>query len=45
MHICSCIPYLMEIPNNYLQDRRVIYLTDDGEKAYIAQGTVLRSLL
>ena len=39
-------PYLMEILNNFFQDRKVIYLTDEGEQEYIVmmnvpQGSVL----
>ena len=36
-------PYLMEILNNYFQDRKVIYLTDEGKQEYIVTASVPRS--
>ena len=46
----STPPYLMEILNNYFQDRKVIYLTDEREQVYEVmaggpQGSVLGPLL
>ena len=39
-------PYLMEILNNYFQDRKVIYLTDEREQEYVvAAGVPLGSVL
>ena len=43
-------PYLLEILNDYFQDRKVIYLTDNGEEEYLVtagvpQGSVNRPLL
>ena len=38
-------PYLMEILNNYFQDRKVIDLTDEGEQVYVVTGSVLEPLL
>ena len=31
-------PYLMEILYNYFQNRKVVYLTDEGEQEYIVYG-------
>ena len=38
-------PYLVEILNNYFQDRKVIYLTDEGEQEYVAKAGVPQSSL
>ena len=43
-------PYLMEILNNYFQDRKVIHLTNEGDQEYVVtagapQGSVLGPLL
>ena len=43
-------PYLTEILNNYFQDRKLIYLTDEAEQEYVVtagvpQGSALETLL
>ena len=39
-------PYLMEILNNYVQDKKVTYLTDEGEQEYVVTaGVAQRSVL
>ena len=47
---CCWPPYLMEILNNYCQNRKVIYLTNQGEQEYlvmvvVTQGSALGPLL
>ena len=46
----AALPFLMEILNNYFQDRKVIYLTNEREQEYavtasVPQGCVLGPLL